>query len=306
MALALFEESVAIRAPAAELRVQPSDIVFQNVAPGVVRLSVTVSNIGSARSQPTTMTIQAAPLGAFVPWKDVTSLAVPPIPPHSHLTVETDLTTPPPTKALGQFSCVPPRKLLTAIAAGDGKPRRSRAVTTTGSSIGQVLARLLGGGTQTGQTSQLPDDPLQLLSRPGAHWAGNINVLLGSRAVERHLAQALRIYPGRTNLAVFFCGDRNDEYQFTLSGDGAAWEAALFDVSHCDSLAQPPSPAAAIPQSKWIRMNHLRMILLAIYPPERAESGCVEVHIRQRSTNRDALVEFTLDAHAAGAGCYTV
>jgi hypothetical protein len=38
------------------------------------------------------------------------------------------------------------------------------------------------------------------------------------RAVERHLAQALRIYPGKTNAAMFFVGNRKDGYRFDLTG----------------------------------------------------------------------------------------
>jgi len=301
MAAALLEQPVVRSLHAAELRVQTDDIVFHNVAPGRVRLSVTVANIGELPSQPTLMTVQAAPLGAFVPWKDVTTLAVPSIGPHDRATVTTELSAPLPAKALGDFSRVPPRKLLTAIAAGDsgGAPPAKNMGTT----IAQALARMLGA-PKAGET-QLPDDPLQLLSRPNPHWAGNINILIGRHAVERHLAQALRIYPGRTNLAVLFVGNRRDEYQFELTGSGAAWEAALFDCTNCTPLAAA-SPAPALPLSKWIRMDRLRSILLSIYPPEHCDRGSIEVHVCQRSTRKDALVEFSLDPRAAGAGCYTV
>ena len=46
------------------------------------------------------------------------------------------------------------------------------------------------------------------------------------------------------------------------------------------------------------------MILLAVQPPAGATSGAVNVHVRQRSTDREAVVEFTMDARAAGPGCY--
>jgi hypothetical protein len=139
--------------------------------------------------------------------------------------------------------------------------------------------------------------------RPNIHWAGNINVHIGRQAVERHLAQALRIYPGHTNLAAFFVGDRRDEYQFELAGSGAAWEAALFDCTDCQTFT---GATASLPQGKWIRLESCRMVTLALCPPEYCDEGTVEVHVRQRSTSRDAVVEFSLDANAAGAGCYTV
>jgi len=45
---------------------------------------------------------------------------------------------------------------------------------------------------------------------------------------------------------------------------------------------------------------------LALCPPADCDAGSVNVHVRQRSTNRDAIVEFSLDPRAAGAACYTV
>jgi hypothetical protein len=48
------------------------------------------------------------------------------------------------------------------------------------------------------------------------------------------------------------------------------------------------------------------MLMLALQPPATAEAGQVEVHVRQRSTGRTAVVEFSLDARAAGPGCYVV
>jgi hypothetical protein len=191
--------------------------------------------------------------------------------------------------------------LPTAVAGND----ESRSRAGAGGALG-LLRRWLGASNWGRQNLSLPDDPLQLLSRPGVHWAGNINVLIGRHAVERHLAQALRIYPGRTNLAVFFVGDRRDEYQFALEGDGAAWDAGLFDLMDCYSPDRTDASPHQIPRSKWIPIQHCSMILLAICPPEACQTGSIEVHVRQRSTGRDAIVEFSLDANAAGAGCYAV
>src|SRR5438067_2103865 len=65
----------------------------------------------------------------------------------------------------------------------------------------------------------------------GVHWAGNLNVFVGGRDVERHMAQALRVYPGRVNLAMFVVGSgAADEYRFELNGDGTAWNARLFNA----------------------------------------------------------------------------
>jgi hypothetical protein len=302
MTSALLERPVAAPRQEAELRVRRADIVFRNVEPGRVRLSIKVSNVGETRSEPTPMVVQAAPLGAFVGWKDVTALLVPPIEPDSYVEVSADLTAPSPTRRLGDFARVPPRKLLTAVAGNDDSEERS----TTGGMVGQLFARLLGRTAESQPAQQLPDDPLQLLSRESVYWAGNINVLIGSKAVERHLAQALRIYPGKTNLAIFFVGDRRDEYQFALSGSGAGWNAALFDATDFPSLIMGRSSGRAIPQFEWILMDGCRVVVLAVCPPQWCTSGSIEVQVRQRRTGKSAAVEFSLDASAAGAGCYTV
>jgi hypothetical protein len=301
----------AISAPAlsAELFVQRTDIQFRNVTPGRVRISVNVANLGLVRSQPTPMVLQAAPLGAFVPWKELTSVLVPSIEPGESVEVATEVSTPP-TRPLGEFSRVPPRKLLTAIASDDEPdprlqqqpdPKLQQPIVT---SWRNLLALLFGKKSNERSQPTLPDDPMNLLARPNVHWAGNINVLIGLHAVERHLAQALRVYPGRTNLAVFFVGDRVDDYQFDFTGTGAAWEAALFDCTGLQSLvshrAQPIQP------SKWTRLDGRHLILLALSPPANCAAGSVNIHVCQRSTNRDAIVEFSLDPTAAGAGCYTV
>jgi len=302
MASALLDRPVSIRIPAAELQVARTDIDFRNVAPWRVRLSVTVCNVGNAASQSTTMAIQAAPLGAFVPWQDVTMLEVPAIPPHNRRVVTTDLSAPPPTKAIGDFSRVPPRKLIARFADGNERPLG----TSWSDPLRQFMLRLLGRDARTETKFDLPDDPFQLLARSPIHWAGNINIHIGRTAVERHLAQALRIYPGKTNLAMFFVGDRRDEYQFALAGSGAAWDATLFDCADNYMLSKAASQASAISLGNWTRMEPRRMILLAICPPEGCETGAVEVQVCQRSTGKQAVVEFSLDTNAAGAGCYTV
>ena len=120
------------------------------------------------------------------------------------------------------------------------------------------------------------------------------------------MAQALRVYPGRTNLAMFVVGSQPDEYKFELSGSGAVWEAALFDISCTSSLLKFNSEGDLITPAKWIPMEGRQLLMLAVCPPQESEQGNVDVHIRQRSSDKEAIVEFSLDARAAGAGCYAV
>ena len=45
---------------------------------------------------------------------------------------------------------------------------------------------------------------------------------------------------------------------------------------------------------------------LRVRPPADAERGSVSVHVTRQSDGKEAVVEFSLDSRAAGAGCYTV
>ncbi len=284
----------------ADLVVQRNDIRFRNVAPGRVHISVHVTNVGEAPSEPTMMCLQAAPLGAFVPWNDLTSLTVPSIEPGDCIELGTEVDAPR-AKALGEFSRVPPRALLTALGSEDEPLPQSKPVRGRG----QVYGRAHRGGSGNETQATLPADPFDLLSRPNLHWAGNINILIGRHAVERHLAQALRIYPGLTNLAAFIVGDKSDDYQFELSGTGASWDVVLSNCTNLSSLRDARDCSQPIQCSKWIRLSKLQVIMLAIGPPDGCGAGSVNVHVRQRSTNREAIVEFSLDPAAAGPGCYT-
>lgn len=295
----------------ADLVVDRTDINFCNIAPGRVRISVNITNCGETRSQPTPMLFQAAPLGAFLPWTNLTALLVPPIEPGESIEVATEVSNPP-TKPLGEFSRVPPQKLLTAIGSEDEPdprlqqkpdPQSQQQIVTTWRDF---FALLFGKNANKRSQLTLPDDPMNLLSRPNIHWAGNINVLIGRHAVERHLAQALRVYAGHTNLAMFFVGDRCDEYQFDFTGAGTGWDPKLFDCTGLPSLLSAKTHTQFIQPSKWTRLDGRHLILLALSPPSNCDAGSVNIHVCQRSTNRDAIVEFSLDPTAAGPGCYTV
>jgi hypothetical protein len=306
MASCLLEQPVSVRSFAADIRtaeliVERTDIQFRNSAPGHVQISVNVTNIGQARSLPTTMQLQAAPLGAFVPWRDLKTVIVPSIEPGDSIEVVTEVSAGR-AKPLGQFSRVPPRKLLTALGSQDEPQPQPKPAT----GWGQFFGRMRRGNSAKESQPTLPGDPFNLLSRPNMHWAGNINILIGRHAVERHLAQALRIYPGRTNLAAFIVGDKSDDYQFEVTGSGASWDVALFNYTTVSNLQAIFDQSQPIPRSKWIRLNRFQVIMLAIGPPEGCGTGSVNVQVRQRSTNRDAIVEFSLDPDAAGAGCYTI
>ena len=291
------------RIESTQLTVERSQILFRNVDPNLVRISVTVSNLGRVASEPTKMILQAAPLGAFVPWQPLTAIDVPSVQPLANAEVITEVPLPQ-TRAVGEFSNVPPRKLLTALFSDDepedNRPGRWRFLT--GLPRGRRVER-----SDTDLSSSLPSDPFDLLLRDNAHWAGNINVLMGGTAVERHMAQALRIYPGRTNLAMFCVGSNmTDAYKFELAGSAASWDAALLNMTNAMTLVSFGSRSQLISGSEWIKTDGMQLVMLAVRPPESCTQGTVEVHVHQQSTGKEAIVEFSLDASAAGAGCYSV
>jgi hypothetical protein len=273
----------------AELHVERSDITFGNVSPERVRIEVVVQNLGEERSEPTHAVLSAAPLGAFVPWRPLAVLPVPAIEPGDSLVLHTSAARALPVP-LGPPDQVPPRRLLTALGAADDRPGGAPAALRPG----------------TRPTAGLPADLLDLMGRPGTHWAGNLNVFLVGRAVERHLAQALRIYPGRTNLAMFVLGSGRDAYRFHLIGEGQHWGAALFDITDGRSLTIDVKRFPPVEEGEWLEIPHQRMMLLALCPPNDCGCGTVEVHVEQRSSGQSAVVEFSLDPSAAGPGCYVV
>src|SRR5205823_4328954 len=115
---------------------------------------------------------------------------------------------------------------------------------------------------------------------------------IGGRAVERHLAQALRIYPGRLNLALFVVGCGPDAYAFALAGDGANWDTRLFDMSESLSLLPLGEREQPVALDNWITVRSQRLMMLALEPPAQCGKGTVEVQVTQRSTGQVAVVEF--------------
>jgi hypothetical protein len=155
--------------------------------------------------------------------------------------------------------------------------------------------------------TSLSPDLLDLLGKGQPHWAGNINVFVGHRAVERHRATALRVYPGRTNLAMFLVGSagKPDAYGFDLVGLNPDWKAALHNVSDARTLAVDPSNTP-IRETRWVEATRGGLVvMLATRPPDHCEEGNVEVHVTRRSTRKTAVVEFNLSPTAQGTGCYS-
>jgi hypothetical protein len=258
------------------LHVCREDIRFHDHVPGRVQIEVTICNRDEAPSGPTFALLQAAPLGAFVPWRPLNVLPVPALGPGESVTLRTEAPRTR-TKPLGPPDRVPPRQLLTALSQNDDD-RNSRS---------------------------LAHDLFDLLGRSQPHWAGNFNVFVGTKAVERHLAQALRVYPGRVNLAMFVVGSVGDAYAFRLHDTGADWEPELHNMTGRKSLLSLDAEPA-LDSECWVELPGQALLILALRPPAGCGQGTVEVEVTQRSTGQTAVVEFSLDPQAAGPGCYVV
>jgi uncharacterized membrane protein len=288
----------------AQLTVERMDISFQDVPGNRVRISVTVHNTGARRSRPTPMRLESAPLGAFVPWQPLAVLTIPVLEPGESRELSTEVARPR-LASLGDIDRVPPKRLLTAVNSPDQSgPPRSRLGKLLLFQPAKRLVRRAPLSTVSWTTTLAPD-LMDLMGRGQPHWAGNINVFIGRQTVERHRAKALRIYPGRTNVAMFIVGDwrKRDAFSFELAGVSAAWKAFLYDVTHRTKLAVDPSQAP-IQETQWVESGGGLMVTLAVQPPPDARTGNVEVHVTRRSCGKTAVVEFNLDSTAQGPGCY--
>jgi len=287
------------------LSVEREDIVFGTLRPGRLFAEITIHNTGEERSETTVAVLQSAPLGVFVPWQPLGVIRVPSLAPGGSTTIREEFTYTTP-QVLGSIDKLPPERLLTALGLGEpDKNTRQPAPPQNPSLVPALLALLQQGGAPPAASAdqQTPaTDLLALVQQGSPHWAGNLNLFFPGADVERHVAQALRVYPGRVNLAMFIIGKPRDIYQFHFSGDAADWNARLFDTFHGRPILEGiHSPE--VEEGVWHQPS-TGLVLLMVVPPPEAETGAVNVHVRQKSSNREAVVEFTMDSRAAGPGCY--
>jgi hypothetical protein len=281
--------------PRTETAVIPTGLSFTYVTPSRVRVEAAVRNAGDRPAEATALRLSAAPLGAFVPWRPLATLTVPPLGPGEVTRRGWDATRSP-VKPLGPPDRVTPKQLLTALGLEEGRPRDERPGRPQ-------PRRFLGGGPRILASRALPAAPADLLGRPNPNWAGSLNVSVGGRDVERLHAPGLRVHPGRTNMAYFVVGSGPDAYRFRLAGDAAGWGAAVYDVTAGANLLPDPSGVGTLPVDSWVEAPSAWLIVLTFRPPEGCDGGSLTVHVGQRSTGREAVVEFGLDPAAAGPGC---
>src|SRR5262249_11373072 len=190
----------------------------------LVRVDVRVSNEGTLWSPPTEVAVQSAPLGAFLTWRPLMTLAVPSLAPRTSSVVSgTAMVAQPAPIAKPEEAWFMSPALLQEYAENEARKAREE--------LQREANRLLRR-----QAPILAGDLHALLGRGGFHWAGNIDILMRGKAAERHMARALRVYPGKVNAAMFFVGDRPDGYKFELTGEVEDWQAELADATHSPTM----------------------------------------------------------------------
>jgi hypothetical protein len=286
-------------ASAAGLRADRTDISFRNITPEIVRVDVRVTNDGSLWSPPVEVAVQSAPLGAFLTWHPLLTLAVPALAPRTSAVVSGTAWVPQPAPVAPPAEVWSmPAHLLREFAETAAREAREELEREARKEAEREARHLLRRPVPV-----VAANPLALLGRAGTHWLGNIDILMRGKAAERHMAQSLRVYPGKTNAAIFFVGDRTDGYKFELRGDAEDWRAELVDMTRSASLC--PEQATGVPTSEFREFTRGTFYLL-LHPPKDAERGDVSVYVTRQSDGKEAVVEFSLDSRAKGAGCYTV
>ncbi|MHC4305895.1 MAG: hypothetical protein ACYSW2_15660, partial [Planctomycetota bacterium] len=233
----------AARSARSDLRVDRTGIRFRNSSPDTVTIEFSVRNAGTKRSSPTEALIQAAPLGAFVAWRELGPVAVPALEPGQEVVLRARATSdppPPPTGARPQR--IERARLRTARELYD---RRRPEPVSDPVSLGT-----------------LPADPLRALRLGSVHWAGNLNIFVGTAATERHMAMALRVRPGCLNMAMFMVGTGSDAYRFHLEGEAAAWDARLGLFTYPGGILSGKESERPIPLDEWVQVRgHTPMTL---------------------------------------------
>ncbi len=246
---------------------RPADIRFSGGLDGAVRIEITFRNTTDAPSPTMMARIEAAPLGAFVRGVPIASIRVPRLHPGESWVFTRRVPYTPPTANQGGRASI-----------------GANRVTAAG----------------------LPADPLHELGCGGVHWAGNINVFVGEQVVERHVAMALRAYPGIVNLVKFFVGSGPDSYRFELSGDGTAWEPGIFVANSAMQDDPDDTTLLEVGPGSWIDVLQRTRARMIFTPPAGCREGSLDVVVTQRSSGRTARVEFSFAHDAEGPGCYTL
>jgi hypothetical protein len=262
------------------LTVERTGLRWADIDGDRILIAVDVHNRGERRSQPAEMSIAAAPFGAFVAWQPLSRILVPAIEPGDNARVS----------LAARRTPVAPVPIERATA--EALIERERA-TTRGLAVLNLTSRM----------PSLPVDIFAFMRCGSVHWVGNLDVFVRGAHVERHRAQELRIQPGRRNVTYFAVGSRPDAYRFEIEAP-RNWAAAMQLVPLRAVLADRSS-AQPIHPGQWFELERQTYVVLTLDPHDDDTPAAVGVRVHERSSAREALVEFEFDPAAKGPGCLT-
>jgi hypothetical protein len=285
--------------PQSRLRLDRQDIVFYNVAERRVRIQVTIHNDGDADSRPTFAQIQSADFGAFLPWRPLTRLPVPAIVAGDSVTLQIDAEIAP----LTADTLRPPaaKSRTTENPADHRRESMPLLIRRALNAFMEVRSRGAQPRPVPRPGMRLSPDIYEVDGRPLPNWAGNLNVFVGRESVERHMARGLRIDPGCVNLAHFHVGSGPDAYSFEMPTVPEGWKVSLTHGERSMFFATDP-----ITPGTWIEARRSFHVMALMELPESCAKGSVEITVQQRSTGKEAVVEFELDADGPGSGCHMI
>lgn len=259
----------------APLRISREDISFETLPGRVVLLSVTVHNDTNEASEPTTMQINAAPLGVFLHSRRVGRVDVPSIAPHKRGVIKSAYLAPllnVLSESEREEEHSKRRASLFLLQREDVQiPNRSREVLPTASPISQHTA-------------------LSACLMGNSCWAGNFDVHVSGASAERHMKGGIRLKTGTQNMGYFQVGDgKRDRYQFEFYGDEHSqnWNPTFLNLD----------------TGRWHSFAK-QIVLFSLSPPKGAVKGCIAAGVTRESTGKGAMVEFGFGTNTIPPGCY--
>ena len=298
---------------AALLDVRREDIRFGDLGPGLVWLEVEVHNRGGSASVPTPMQVRVAPFGAFVASEPLEVLAVPSISPGTSMTLRAAYRVRPdgglakrgglwPSARWGDVSrhrdLAWDRPQAETFGPNWSRdlaldPSRGRGHDTAEEGAGaDLILRATARNRALGAVVKRLRELVKVAPEASLSWAGNFDVHIGSTEAERHIMRAIRLTPGKSNVAMFVVGERPEDFVFDLQGEATAWDAALLRDGSELSLGSPHTLPGGAP------------VFLRVTPPAGTTEGLLAVGVTRQATGKRALVEFGFGTGTIPPGCF--
>ncbi|MEO0650620.1 MAG: hypothetical protein AAFZ65_08080 [Planctomycetota bacterium] len=268
-----------------DLRVAPEDIQFRTLGGAWEEVSIRVRNHGPRPTAPTTLLLETASFGLFLPNHPVCSLQVPTVEARGSVVLGASLP-------------------LLPVSSGSSAPRADRPEPSDlrlrpGLPLIQRVSRQRLGASPRTERALAPDLHA-LLGHVRSQWAGNVRVQVGGRCTERHAASGLRVRPRVRNVALFMLGRRPGQYTIAASGAASHWAHRLIDMRSGEVL--PTDGATPISATGPL----CRMLGLVVEPPLRFGRTPLDLRVTHAPSGERQCLEFEFDPGATGAACTLV